>query len=173
MTILVFGATGQVGGALVSALLRQGADVRAVSRSAEKIAALPADVQSHVGDFDDPESLRSAVDGAEAVFLMVANGPTETHQGLTTLSMVFDAKPEHIVYLSSDLSTRAPLVPHAGSKLGIEAALRASGISYTVLRPTYFAQNDLLARPAILEGAYAVPIGGMPLERFRGSMNRL
>ncbi|GAB5470986.1 MAG: SDR family oxidoreductase [Rhodospirillales bacterium] len=105
------------------------------------------------------------MDSVDSVFLLVANGPAETHQGLVALSLILDAAIDRIVYLSSDLALRAPLVPHAGSKLGIEAALRASGAAYTILRPTYFAQNDLIARDALEAGVYPFPTGSLPLAR--------
>ena len=56
-------------------------------------------------------------------------------------------------------------MPHAGSKLAIEAAVRASGIDHTILRPTYFAQNDLMVRDALMAGVYPVPCGMMPIAR--------
>lgn len=166
MMVVVFGGTGQVGGALVDVLVKQGVGVRAVGRSADKAALLPAGAIGCVADLDRPESLAAALHGADAVFLMVPNGPAETHQGLTALSMIVEAAPAYIVYLSNDLSVSAPQVPHGGAKLGIEAAIRASGIRHTILRPTYFAQNDLLVRDALLAGVYPVPLGTLPVSRI-------
>lgn len=165
MPIVVFGGTGSVGSALVELLLRDGADVRVITHSPKRASLLPHRVDAYIGDLDRPESLRGAMRHAEAVFLLVPNGPAETHRGLTALSIVLDAKPETLVYLSADLCLRAPLVPHAGSKLAVEAAIRASDINHTILRPTYFAQNDLIMRDALLRGIYQIPCGKMPLAR--------
>ncbi|WP_158967853.1 SDR family oxidoreductase [Chachezhania sediminis] len=165
MTIVVFGGTGQIGRALVPQLVAAGKKVRVITRDAEKAAALPAGVEGFVADLDRADTLRPALEGAEAVFLLIANSPIESHQGLTVLSVILDAKPRHLVYLSNDISQRTPIVPHAGAKLGIEAAVRAGGVPYTILRPTYFMQNDAMGKAAIMNGAYAVPCGLKPLHR--------
>lgn len=165
MTILVFGGSGIVGQALVPILYANGAKVRVVTRSKAYAATLPDDIETVIADMDDPPTLRRAFDRVESVFLLLANGPQETQQGLATLAIAVEAPPKHIVYLSSGLSARAPIVPHAGSKVAIEAALRASGIAYTVLRPSFFAQNDLVVKDAIMAGAYPTPLGPHPVAR--------
>lgn len=159
MVVTVIGGTGTVGAALVEHLRGVEAEVRVVSRDPSGVAG---GVQA---DLDVPESLRAAVDGAEAVFLLVPNGPAETHRALTALSVILDAGVKRLVYLSSDLSRFAPLVPHAGAKLAVEAAIRASGISHTILHPTFFMQNDLMLRDALLAGFYPQPCGLRPLAR--------
>ncbi len=165
MTILVFGGTGTIGRSLVEILHAKGAKIRVVTRSEEHAASLAGRIETVIADMDDPWNLRPAFQGVESVFLLVANSPLETHQGLTTLAVAQESPPKHLVYLSSSLSVTAPEVPHAGPKIAIETALRASGIAYTILRPTYFAQNDLLFKEAILAGAYPAPLGGHPVAR--------
>ncbi len=165
MTILVLGGTGTVGRSLVERLHAEGAKIRLVTRSRERAEGLPSDIEAVVADMDDPPSLRPAFKGVESAFLLVANSPQETQQGLTTLAIAQESPPRHLVYLSNDLTKSAPMVPHAGAKIAIETALRASGIPHTILRPTYFAQNDLLFRAAIQEGVYPVPLGPFPVAR--------
>ncbi|MEM9222419.1 MAG: NmrA family NAD(P)-binding protein [Pseudomonadota bacterium] len=165
MTILVFGGTGQVGSALVNTLRQSGAPVRVITRSAQKVERLPTGVEGVVADVDKPQSLIPALKGVRAVFLMAPFSQTEAHQGLTSLAMILSAGVKSLVYLSSDLSSRAPLIPHAGSKLAIEAAIRASETHHTILRPTNFAQNDLAVRDGLAAGIYPLPCGRHPIAR--------
>ncbi|WP_445362149.1 SDR family oxidoreductase [Microbulbifer sp. ANSA003] len=166
MTVLIFGGSGNVGRALIPILYASGAKIRVATRSTAYAASLPDDIDTVIADMDDPSTLRSAFKGVESVFLLIANGPKETHQGLSTLAIAAESPPRHIVYLSSDLAVRAPMIPHAGGKFAIETALRASGIAHTILRPTYFAQNDLVQKDVITAGAYATPLGPHPVARI-------
>ncbi|GAA1565675.1 hypothetical protein GCM10009678_55850 [Actinomadura kijaniata] len=68
MTILVTGATGQIGRRVVDRLVRARVPVRAISRAPEN-AALPRDVRVVRGDLTDPDSLDGALDGVERVYL--------------------------------------------------------------------------------------------------------
>lgn len=163
---MVFGGTGTVGTPLVKVLCERGADACVVTRSAEKAENLPDGAKGFVADLEKPESLAPALKQADAVFLLVANGPPENHQGLTALSMIMDAGTKRLVYLSSDLSARAPSIPHAGSKVGIEAAIVSCEIDWTILRPTLFAQTDLWIKDALLAGSFAVPLGDHPVARI-------
>ncbi len=67
--ILVTGATGRVGRRVVDELLRAGVPVRALTRRPEQ-AALPAGAEVVMGDLTAPDSLDTALHGAEAVFLV-------------------------------------------------------------------------------------------------------
>src|SRR5438046_2989341 len=68
--ILVTGATGHVGGELVSQLLDRGQSVRALTRDADKLAQWEDKVQPAVGSFDQPETLIEAMQGIDQMFLM-------------------------------------------------------------------------------------------------------
>lgn len=70
MCYLVIGATGNVGGALVPQLLKQGHQVRALVRDASSAERLPAGVDIAVGDLDDAETLVAAAHGVKGVFYM-------------------------------------------------------------------------------------------------------
>jgi len=159
MDITVFGGTGTVGSALVDILRTEGANVRVVTRFAEKADRFGDGVAGFVADMDQPETLVPALKNVDGVFLLAANSPQETQQSLSALWPIVDAKPKRLIYMSSLLSTLAPLVPHAGVKIGVEAAIRTSGIDYTTLRPSYFAQNDLILKDALMGGVYPVPFG--------------
>jgi len=71
-----------------------------------------------------------------------------------------------IVYLSVFRLDDAPHLPHFGSKVGIEAALKASDFAWTILRPSHYFQNDYWLKDALLKyGVYPQPIGDVGLSR--------
>lgn len=73
MTVLVTGATGNGGSAVIRELLARGVAVRAFVR--DPVAELPDSIERVVGDYDDAASVRSALEGIDRVFLTSANGP--------------------------------------------------------------------------------------------------
>ena len=74
--IVLTGATGQVGGAVLRRLVGTDVPVRALARGPQKAQALRRDgVQAVEGDFAEPETLDRAFEGADTVFLACANGP--------------------------------------------------------------------------------------------------
>lgn len=160
MTILVIGATGNVGRPTVAALLAKGESVRALSRSEEKLAALPEGVEGVIGDLEDGSGLDAAFAGVDRLFLITANGETETTRGLNAVNAAKAAGVKRIVFLSVQNPEKEPAIPHFRSKLPIEAAIRDSGAEYTILRPNLFNQTDLSVAPVIRDyGVYAMPIG--------------
>src|SRR5689334_6780422 len=83
MSILVTGASGHVGNALIGELIAQGQAVRAMTRRPEALRGRAASVEGVCGDFGDASSLERAVAGMSAVFAMSAEpigaGPAPTH----------------------------------------------------------------------------------------------
>ena len=112
MKILVTGGTGKVGTEVVQALLHRGASVRVLTRNKE--AKLPdgdgAEVAS--GDLLDPDSVRSALNGVDKLFLLVGNVADELTQAPLTVAVARQAKVKHITYLSVYQAERFPDVPH-------------------------------------------------------------
>jgi uncharacterized protein YbjT (DUF2867 family) len=162
MTILVIGATGNVGRPTVAGLLEKGAAVRALSRSEENLAKLPAGVEGTLGDLESGAGLEAACAGVERLFLIVSNGETETSRGLRAIQAATAAGVKHIVYLSIGNPNKEPGIPHYLAKLPVEEAIRNSGADYTFLRPNFFMQTDLSIIPVIKEhGVYAMPIGSI------------
>ncbi len=167
MTILVIGATGNVGRPTVAGLLAKGASVRALSRSQEKIAELPDGVAGFVGDLETGEGLEAACAGVDKLFLITSNGETETARGLNAVNAAVAAGVKHIVFLSVGNPNKEPAVPHYRAKLPVEEAIRNSGAAYTFLRPNFFMQTDLSVIPVIKEhGVYAMPIGSIGNNRI-------
>ncbi|HSB34510.1 MAG TPA: NAD(P)H-binding protein, partial [Nitrospirota bacterium] len=86
MKILVIGGTGMVGSLVVSGLLRQAVPLRVMSHSPDKLKKLPAGVEGVRADLDDPDTLSAAFDKIDRVFLLNAVGPSETDEGLSSVS---------------------------------------------------------------------------------------
>ncbi|KRB79796.1 NmrA family transcriptional regulator [Sphingomonas sp. Root710] len=163
MTILVTGATGNVGRHVVDQLVQRGADVRALVRDPAK-AGLPAGVAVVQGDLLDVDSLRSAVSGVSALFLLNAVVPDEFTQALIALNVARDAGVNRLVYLSVIHSDLYSNVPHFAGKFGVERTIEDLGFDATILRPAYFMDNDLTIRDVITgHGIYPMPIGAKGL----------
>jgi len=137
MSVLVVGASGAVGGTVVSGLLGRGERVRATSRTPEKLA-LPAEVEVFAADLDDPASFTDALTGVERVFLYADLAEPEA-----LLAAFAAAGVRHVVVLSSSSVTfpRAAEDFNGSRFLRVEEAVVRSGLAYTFLRPGGFASN--------------------------------
>jgi len=160
MTILVTGATGRVGQHVVQQLVKRGADVRVLVRDPAK-AKFPAGVQVVQGDLLDIDSLRSAFQGVSTLFLLNAVAGDEFTQALITLNIARESGVERLVYLSVLHSDRFVNVPHFAVKLGAERMIEQMGFGATILRPSYFIDNEHMIKDVIFQhGVYPMPIGG-------------
>jgi uncharacterized protein YbjT (DUF2867 family) len=160
MTILVAGATGTVGSAVVAELARRGATVRALARKTPAAGGLPAGVEFAAADMLDPVAVERALDGVERMFLLNAVTPDELTQALIGYGLARRHGVKHITYLSVFAVDRFPDVPHFASKLAVEGALKAGNVPFTILRPGYYFQNDRRLRQALDAGVYPMPLGG-------------
>lgn len=166
MKVLVLGGTGMVGSQVVRELAARSADVSVLTRSADKVSALPPGTHGVVGDLLDPGTVRSVFRGMDAVFLLDPVSTTEAHEGLMAVNGARAGGVKRIVHLSVHQVDRAPLLPHFGSKIAVENAVRASGIPFTILRPNNFYQNDLFFRDVVLQyGVYPQPLGPVGVSR--------
>jgi len=163
MTILITGATGNVGRQVVQQLVGRGAEVRALVRHPEK-ADLPAPVDVVQGDLLDVDALRRAFDGVSTLFLLNAVVPDEFTQALLTLNLAREAGVDRVVYLSVIHSDRYLNVPHFAGKFGVERMLEQMGFGATILRPAYFMDNDRTIQGVVTGyGVYPMPIGAKGL----------
>ncbi|MGY3610097.1 NmrA/HSCARG family protein [Bradyrhizobium sp. Leo121] len=163
MTILVTGATGNVGRHVVQQLVERGADVRALVRDPAK-ANFPASVNAVKGDLLDVDSLRSAFSGVSTLFLLNAVVADEFTQALIALNLAREAGIERIVYLSVIHSDVYVNVPHFAGKFGVERMIEQMGFRATILRPAYFMNNDLTIKDVMTGyGIYPMPIGSKGL----------
>ncbi|MET9259433.1 NAD(P)H-binding protein [Amycolatopsis sp. NPDC004079] len=156
--ILVTGATGNIGRSLVGRLAGAGAEVRALTRSPGR-ATVPAGVGVVEGDLEDPGSLRPALTGVEAIFLL-RTGDTDTSQILKTAA---EAGTARVVTVSSLLAQTHPDSSVGRTLLRGEQVVRDSGLEWTILRPWEFFSNLLFWAPAIRsDGVVRAPRPGLP-----------
>ena len=166
MKILVIGCTGTVGSVVMEKLAAQDVSVRCLSRSNDKLRGLPSRVEGHIADIDNPGTLAAAFSGVDSVFLLVPVSPRETTQGLAAVEAAKAASLKKIVYLSVSMPEGSTHIPHFGSKIPVEYAIKESGIAFTILRPNNFFQNDLALKETIMQyGLYLTPLGKTGLNR--------
>jgi uncharacterized protein YbjT (DUF2867 family) len=166
MTYLIIGGTGTVGKDVVSGLLQQNKTVRVLTRSQEHAEKLPKGANAVIGDMEDPTTYEQIFQGIDKLFLLNPVSMTELHQGLAALTEAQRAGVEHVVYLSIQDVETIPDAPHFAAKIAIENALRQSDVTYTILRPNNFYQNDHWFRePIQSHGIYPQPIGNVGLSR--------
>lgn len=159
MTILVTGATGNVGRNVVDHLLQRGAQVRAIVRN-PATANLPSQVDVVPGDLLDVDALRSAFAGVSTLFLLNAVVADEFTQALLTLGVAREVGVKRVVYLSVIHSDVYVNVPHFAGKFGVERMIDAMGFEATILRPAYYMDNEHTIKDAITGyGIYPMPIG--------------
>ena len=153
--ILVVGATGRVGGAVVRYLLEAGYEVRALVRSAGKVEPLRSlGAEPVVGDVTKPDTLAPAVEGCSGVFSALSAGTgreakeVEYRGNVNLFSTARGAGVRRFVY-NSALLVDHPLAQRVGTlreKARFEEALLAADdISATILRPAMFMETLLLA----------------------------
>ena len=165
MSILVTGGTGTVGSALVKELVSRGADVKVLTRDPGKVRAQKG-VTAVQGNLLEPATARRVFDGVEGVFLLNGLSQTEASEGLMAVTGMRVAKVRRVVYMSVHHADGAGWLPHFGSKVGVEAALKVSGLAYTILRPNNFFQNDYWFKDVMLQhGVYPQPLGGVGVWR--------
>jgi uncharacterized protein YbjT (DUF2867 family) len=158
-TIAVAGATGAQGGAVVDALLEQGARVRALVRNAASERArnlANRGVELVQVDTNDPTSLTNALRDVDAFFFMTtpygSQNPDidgEIQQGVDFTDAAAAAQVPHVVFSSVGGAERNSGVPHFESKRRIEERLLESGLSVTIVRPVFFMDNFLSMAPTV------------------------
>jgi uncharacterized protein YbjT (DUF2867 family) len=145
--ILVTGASGNAGGAVVRALAGADQPVRALVRDADH-ASLPAGVDAVVGDLNEPRTLSPHLEGVTAAFLLSG------YAGLgETLANLGRAGVERVVLLSSSAAPSGDLT-NAVARYHIlsERAVRESGLGWTFLQPNSFMTNTFQWLPQLRQG---------------------
>jgi uncharacterized protein YbjT (DUF2867 family) len=143
--ILVTGATGNVGSEVVRAVIAAGEEVRALVRRAD---ALPAGVESYVGDLNEPDSLADAFAGARGVYLLAGYSDMPRF-----LALAREAGVEHVVLQSSSAVPLGDMTNAvAAYHIEAEAAIRESGLAWTFLQPNTFMTNTFQWLPQLRSG---------------------
>ncbi|MFG3054063.1 SDR family oxidoreductase [Kitasatospora sp. NPDC048239] len=152
--IAIMGASGATGGALLQSLAALGVPSRALSRDPDRLKAgltyrtRPL-VEPVAADADDPDSLRTAFQGVQQLFLTMANGPQQVEHELRAVDLAVRSGVEHIVKISAPAAEPDSPVAISRGHHRVEEHLRASGVTATVLRPYAFMQRLLLLAPGI------------------------
>ncbi|MRN53969.1 NAD(P)H-binding protein [Paenibacillus monticola] len=164
--IIITGANGQLGRAVVEELLRTvpAEQIGASVRDPEKAQELKAQgVRVRRGDFTDADSLLHAFEGASKVFIVSTDnvGEIAVQQRGTAIAMAKQAGADRIVYTShmgSSLTSHfPPMVAHAA----IENVLQASGMAHTSLRNGFYANSAIMMLGNALQtGVLAAPMDG-------------
>lgn len=147
MNYLITGATGDVGSRIIQRLLDRNVFPRVLARNKEKASAvLGEDVEICLGDLAEPASMREAFRQIDTVFL-VNLGPEIPNRDAAAAKIAQEEGVKRIVKLSS-LDVEHGLAIGAWHEKG-EAAIRASGVQFTFIRPTGFMTNLLAWAHAI------------------------
>ena len=151
--ILITGAAGKTGLAVISALRQRQTDITAfVNREAYRTRLEDAGVTNViVGDLEDREAFRHAAQGAGTLYLIVPNmHPHEVSIGENAIRAAHTAGIKHIVY-HSVMHPQLEAMPHHWNKLRVEGLFLESGLAFTILQPAAYMQNILGQRDVILK----------------------
>ncbi len=158
--ILVTGAAGKTGRALIVALAARGVEVRALVHRPEQVRLIQqlGAREVVVGDMRDAGTMDRATIRARAVYHICPNvSPDELVIGKATIDAARSAGVSHLVF-HSVLHPQIEDMPHHWQKLRVEELLLKSGIPFTILQPTVYMQNLLVQWRSILDdGVYRTP----------------
>jgi len=162
--VVVTGATGNQGGAVVKSLLERGHAVRAVTRNTDSAKARDlanAGVTLVRASLEDTAALTKALEGATSFFAMTTpfGGGTqaETKQGISAADAAKVAG-VHLVFTSVGSANRQTGVPHFDSKFEVEKHIAKIGVRATILAPVYFMDNLHFGKEQLAKGIYAAPL---------------
>jgi uncharacterized protein YbjT (DUF2867 family) len=158
--ILVTGAAGKTGKAVVKALAGKGARVRALVRRAEHCAALTAlgAAEVSVGSFEDAAALARAATGAQAIYHICPNVSRDEVAYARGVAAAAQAQRVKRFVYHSVLHPQIEAMPHHWQKMRAEEMLLAAGFQLTILQPTAYLQNILGAlRSIAADGVFRVP----------------
>jgi uncharacterized protein YbjT (DUF2867 family) len=161
-TVLVTGATGNVGRSVVADLGERGMPVRALVRDPDKGAQLLGDgVELVVGDLSDGLSVRRAVEGVDRVLLSSGDGPEKVAQEVAVIDAAAAAGVTRIVKVSTVQAQAGSPLPAFDWHGRIEQHLRASGLPAVILRASFYMTNLLMAADQVRgAGTLFAPAGG-------------
>jgi uncharacterized protein YbjT (DUF2867 family) len=173
-TILVTGATGNQGGAIINSLTASGWSVRALVRDASRPSVeiiRSKNVDIVMGDLEDRKFLDGALQGVYGVFAVHAwmekGVEGEVRMGSNLADSARAAGVKHYVYSSITGADGGAGVPVMDSKCRIEQHILTIGLPSTIFRPTFFMFNfnSPELRSSILQGTLSLPLKpDMPLQ---------
>lgn len=158
--ILATGATGNLGSGLIPALRGAGVEVRALVRDESKAQALrDQGVEVVIGDLDKPETLTAAFNGVDKVFLLTSGNPDAVKQASNAIAAARAAGNPYMVRLSALVPEPADQTILGRMHKATDDELKASGLPYTLVQPTFFMQNTMMAAQTVAdEGMVYLPM---------------
>lgn len=162
--ILVIGATGMLGKPVAQQLKADGFAVRVLARSVDRAKAMLGEGYEIVqGDYEDTYALTTAMQNCEGVHVSIKGGPTEAdyeradHLGVRRIAETAKETGVGRVTLISAYALRSEIAdtPETRAKLRGEAALKATGIPYTIFRCSWFMES----LPLFVQGKSLTLIG--------------
>ena len=156
-SILVTGASGNIGAQLLPALREKGLEATAMTSRPDH--TIPG-YRTIYGDFGNPESLREAFRGFDTIFLLQPLMPQMVEYGLNAVAAAKAAGVGHIVRSSGAGADSNSTFSLARAHGLVDDAVRSSGIEWTLLRPKSFMQNHVQYNTGqILNGTLYAPHG--------------
>jgi uncharacterized protein YbjT (DUF2867 family) len=158
--ILVTGAAGKTGRAVVRALAARGAPVRALARNPTHVGTLAAlgATEVSLGGFDDAAALARAAAGVRAIYHICPNVSRDEVAYARAVAGAARAQGVRRFVYHSVLHPQIAAMPHHWAKMQAEEMLFASGLDVTVLQPTAYMQNLIAAwRSIVADGVFRVP----------------
>ena len=148
--ILVTGATGNNGSALIQSLMAMGANIRALVHDEAKAKGLrDAGVEVVIADYLQPETLDAALEGVDKVFLVTPLSPDAAKMASNVIAAAKRAGNPHIVRLAEKAPEPVSALRSGKQHLEVNAELEASGLPYTILRPGFYMQNTMMAAQSV------------------------
>lgn len=158
--ILITGAAGKTGQAVIPALVERDTAVRAFVYRQEQTTLVKelGAKEVVVGDMRNAATFRQATQGVRAIYHICPNmSPDEVTIGQTAIAAAHTAGVKHFVY-HSVLHPQTEAMPHHWRKLRVEELLFKSGLDFTILQPAAYMQNVLVGWTTVIEqGVYRVP----------------
>jgi uncharacterized protein YbjT (DUF2867 family) len=161
--ILITGATGNVGSAVLDNLGTTDVSLRALAHDESKAQSLKdRGVEAVVGDFLEPETLDPALESVSTILLVTPINPGQITQASNVIKAAKESGNDpRIVRLSVHQASHEAPARNSRQHAEIEDELASSGLPYTLLRPTTFMQNTLMAaRTVASEGRIYQPFKG-------------
>jgi uncharacterized protein YbjT (DUF2867 family) len=150
-----------IGSLLTDALVAEGVEFSVMLRPGDpgdRIAGKPG-VSSTEGDFDDPASLRRALEGVDRAFLLTNSTERTEAQQIAFIEAAQAQRVGHVVYLSQLAADQQSSVRFLRYHGAVEAALRDSTVGWTFVRPNLILQAFIPFAPIIAQGVLRAPIG--------------
>ena len=158
--ILLTGAAGKTGRAVLRALVERGQEVSVLVRNYKQVEELLAAgaVDAIAGDMEDAGVYEKALRGVKSLYHICPNMHTEELKiGCSVIEAATRNKLEHFVY-HSVLHPQTEKMPHHWQKMRVEEMIFESGLEFTILQPAPYMQNILASRDAIYnESTFKVP----------------